>query len=300
MVVLQRDEISAASTFLKGGKLVAFPTETVYGLGAPIFYVRSILEIFRVKKRAMDNPLIAHIGDLSQAEDVAVEIPPIFYLLAEKFFPGPLTVVLKKHPLVPSIVSAGLETIALRMPNHEIALELIKSVGQPLVAPSANLSGRPSSTMAKHVIDDFGDSIAAVIDGGKTQYGMESTVINLVSKEPCILRYGAIVPEALEEVLQRPLVKAKENEKGSSPGICYKHYSPTALVVVFTDREKMRCYMEGRSSCLFVCEKIDSYNLYEILRLGDEEKCEEIVIYCDEKNSQDRALMDRLERAAKK
>ena len=202
---LSPDQLQRAADLLKAGHLVAFPTETVYGLGAPIFSPEAIQSIFKVKGRPADNPLIAHVSSVEQVSRIALEIPEAFYRLAEVFFPGPLTVVLKRRPDVPSIVSAGLETIAVRMPSHPIALKLISLVDEPLVAPSANLSGMPSSTQAEHVLDDFDGKIAAVVDGGKTEIGIESTVINLLGETPILLRPGSISKEALEKVLGYPI-----------------------------------------------------------------------------------------------
>jgi L-threonylcarbamoyladenylate synthase len=194
-------DIAKAALLLKEGYLVAFPTETVYGLGAPIFNEKLVAQIFASKGRPADNPLIAHISDLSQILEIACEIPPFFDQLTKEFFPGPLTLILKRHPRVPAIVSGGLDTIAVRMPDHALAQALITAVGQPLVAPSANLSGRPSSTEASHVLHDFSGSIAAVIDGGPTKHGMESTVLSLLKEKPVLLRPGALSLADIEAVL---------------------------------------------------------------------------------------------------
>ena len=204
--IFHESQIEEAVSLLRMGKIIAFPTETVYGLGASIFQPNAISEIFKVKGRPQDNPLIAHVSNLEQVELIAQEIPPTFYDLADRFFPGPLTVVLKKRECVPPIVSAGLQSIALRMPSHRIARKLIESLGEPIVAPSANISGTPSSTRCEHVVEDFKGKIAGVIDGGPAVYGIESTVISLIDDIPVLLRPGAVSLEQLEEVIGKPLL----------------------------------------------------------------------------------------------
>lgn len=297
MLILQPSQISLAAELLLKGELVAFPTETVYGLGAPIFQPEAIAKIYVAKGRPSDNPLIAHIASLSQVEQIARDIPLEFFLLAEAFFPGPLTIVLKKHPSVPAIVSGGLETIALRMPSHPLAQALIAAVGQPLVAPSANLSGKPSSTAAQHVMTDFKE-IGAVIDGGETEYGIESTVISLVST-PRLLRPGAVSKEAIEKVLGQQLQEAAPQDKLSSPGTRYRHYAPEARVKLFTSKHELELYLQTAPAMRrVVISNVQSLNLYALLRQADEEKQDEIVIYCDEQTIQNHALMDRLQKAA--
>lgn len=297
LIVLRPDQIDLAAQLLKKGELVAFPTETVYGLGAPIFSPETVAKIYQAKGRPSDNPLIAHISSLDQLSQIAQDIPPEFYRLAEAFFPGALTVVLKKHPLVPGIVSGGLETIAVRMPSHPVARKLIEAVGQPLVAPSANLSGRPSSTTAQHVIADFQDKISAVMDGGPTEFGIESTVVSLVST-PCLLRWGAVSKEEIEKVLGYSLVEATEKDKLSSPGTRYRHYAPEAKVKLFTSLDQIEAYLKTAPLLRRrILQDIESSELYALLRQADDEKVEEIVIYCTPQMLQDPALMDRLQKA---
>jgi L-threonylcarbamoyladenylate synthase len=304
MLVLTPDQIEVAAALLKNGEIVAFPTETVYGLGAPIFSEKSVAKIFEAKGRPADNPLIVHIADLSQVEQIAKEIPPEFYLLAEKFFPGPLTIVLKKQAAVPPIVSGGLDTIAFRMPRHPLAKALIEAVQEPLVAPSANLSGRPSSTTSEHVMQDFEGKIAAVLDGGATAYGIESTVIFLASDQPLLLRLGAVEKEEIEEVLKKEVVLSCGKESFSSPGTRYRHYAPKTPLRLFTEREKLEEYLSqgtARRLLLSTKEEVGFYelttvNVYAWLRKADEERYEEIVVLCDERAN--RALVDRLYRAA--
>jgi L-threonylcarbamoyladenylate synthase len=292
VLILSPDQIQEAADLLRQGKLVAFPTETVYGLGAPVFNPQAIAQIFLAKGRPADNPLIAHISSLDQVPLIACDIPDDFYKLAEAFFPGPLTVVLKKRPEVPGIVSGGLKTIAVRMPRHPVAQQLIALVGEPLVAPSANISGRPSSTSVAHVIADFDQKIAAVIDGGETEYGIESTVVSLIGK-PFLLRPGAISQEQIEAVLGLELQEGTDGEKRASPGTRYRHYAPRAAVKLFTELAAMQDYVQGRARCLPVSD-LKASRLYALLRQADIDGYEEVAIFCSPAAFADRALMDRL------
>lgn len=217
---------------IREGQIVAFPTETVYGLGADVWNEAAIAEVFKRKGRPSDNPLIVHISDIESLEDLASEIPDIAYRLAKAFWPGPLTLVLNKQDQVPDIVTAGLGTVAIRMPDHPMALKLIANSG-PLVAPSANLSGKPSPTAADHVKEDFGDAIA-ILEGGPTRVGIESTVLDLSGEKPIILRPGAIGPEEIEKQTGIKVDYSSINTDGGpspkSPGLKYAHYKPNARV----------------------------------------------------------------------
>ncbi|MBQ6809730.1 MAG: threonylcarbamoyl-AMP synthase [Clostridia bacterium] len=240
MQILKSDGkgIEAAVEELKKGNVVAIPTETVYGLAANALDGEAVKKIFLAKGRPQDNPLIIHI---SQTEDLKKYAIPneIAYKLAEKFWPGPLTMILPKLDCIPTEVSAGLDTVAVRMPNHPVARELIKKSGVPLAAPSANISGKPSPTSAEHVIDDFSENpyVSAVIDGGKCQCGVESTVLSLCGEEPCLLRPGFITADMLKEVIpnlkiaEAVLKELPNNEKALSPGLKHKHYAPSARTV---------------------------------------------------------------------
>ena len=280
--------IDLAIEQLKKGELVAFPTETVYGLGAPIFNEKAIAQIFKAKGRPADNPLIAHISSLDQLNQIAVDIPDDFYTLATSFFPGPLTVILKRHRDVPRMASGGLDTIAVRMPDHPIARQLIEGVGEPLVAPSANLSGKPSSTTALHVLTDFAQVSGFVVDGGSTELGIESSVVNLVTKT--MLRPGTIAQREIEAVLGYSL---KAGSEKASPGMRYRHYCPEARVILFTDRKKF-----DDSSSSHKYDHLTMANLYATLRQADEKGVEEISIFCDAEMLKNRGLMDRLQRAS--
>ncbi|WP_297463144.1 L-threonylcarbamoyladenylate synthase [Thermococcus sp.] len=237
-------KIGVAGRLILGGGLVAFPTETVYGLGADALNEEAVRRIFRAKGRPADNPLIVHIADFSDLKLLAREIPEEARLLARKFWPGPLTLVLPKSEKVPSVTTGGLDTVAVRMPAHEIALALIRA-SRPVAAPSANISGRPSPTLAKHVVDDFYGKIEAIIDGGETRVGVESTVLDLSSERPTLLRPGGLPLEEIERVIGpveiHPAVRGKATDLARAPGMKYRHYSPNARVIVVEGpRERVR------------------------------------------------------------
>jgi L-threonylcarbamoyladenylate synthase len=230
----REQSIAAAARLIRGGELVAFPTETVYGLGANAFDPAALRKIYRVKGRPADNPLIVHIWSRSQAALLADPIPLMFWVLADQFLPGPLTIVMRRAAAVPRSVSSGLSTIALRMPSHPVARMLLKAAAVPIAAPSANLSGRPSPTSAQHVLDDLRGTIAAVLDGGPSRIGVESTVLDITRRTPTILRPGGVSQEMIEEVLHLRIANARANATHpASPGMKYRHYAPTAEVVVY-------------------------------------------------------------------
>ena len=293
-------ELSTAAELLKKGEIIAFPTETVYGLGAPIFNTQAIAKIFAAKGRPSDNPLIAHIAAKEDLQRIAIDIPDEAYLLIDAFFPGPLTLILFRHLDVPDIVSAGLPTIAVRMPSHPIALELIRLTGQPLVAPSANLSGKPSSTTAQHVLDDLHGRIAGVIDGGPCSLGIESTVIKL-GAQPLILRPGSITASQIEDVLKRKVEIYDKQSAGPvpSPGMKYRHYAPKASLKLFTDEEELYAHVDAEPGIKrLILSKVSAKELYALLRQADQENYKEIAILCDEETAKDIALMNRLKHAA--
>ncbi len=239
-LIINKDDklkIKEAALALKEGAVVSIPTETVYGLGANAFLPDSVNEIFKVKGRPSDNPLIVHIAELSEAKEIGRDIPEVFYTLAEKFWPGPLSMIVKKSDKIPENVSAGLDTIAIRMPDMEITREFIKYAGCPVAAPSANISGTVSATSAEFVYDDFAGRIPYIIDGGASDVGIESTVLDLTKEVPVILRPGGITKEDFEsvgvEVCYHPsLLSGGEVEKPASPGMKYKHYSPSCPVIL--------------------------------------------------------------------
>ncbi|MES2121946.1 MAG: L-threonylcarbamoyladenylate synthase [Chlamydiota bacterium] len=307
---LLEGELQLAAELLKQGELVAFPTETVYGLGALVFNEEAIRKIFSVKGRPSDNPLIVHVADWEQIALLVEEIPPLFHTLYERFFPGPLTVVMKKRPQVPSIVSGGLDSVALRMPSHPLARKLISLCQVPIVAPSANLSGRPSSTRAEHVLEDFDGKIAAVVDGGPTDFGIESTVVSLLGDSVTLLREGAIAREDLEEALGMRIAVATKSEGGKvlSPGMKYRHYAPQTPIRLFSSAQQLLEYASpGKSMLLsrepFALQGADHYVLcskdfYSHLRHADAQQYSEILIFCDQLVQRNAALMNRINRSA--
>lgn len=231
------DLLAQAASVLRTGGLVAFPTETVYGLGANALDGAAVGRIFAAKGRPSDNPLIVHIADRAAVEQVASVIPPKAARLMKRFWPGPLTLVLPKTDGVPDAVTAGLETVAVRMPDHPVAIALIAAAGVPVAAPSANTSGRPSPTRAEHVLDDLSGKLDIVINGGETGVGLESTVLDLTVEPPVILRPGGVTAEQLQEaigpVVLDPAVQGEEGKAAPrSPGVKYAHYAPRAQVLV--------------------------------------------------------------------
>ncbi len=224
----------AASIIQKGG-LVAFPTETVYGLGANALNPKAVKKIFKVKGRPTDNPLIVHIAKFEELDRLAKNIPKEARILAREFWPGPLTLILFKKKIIPDKVTAGGKTVAIRMPANRFALKLIKNAGVPIAAPSANLAGTPSSTTARHVLEDFDGKIDLIIDGGKTSIGVESTVLDLTETSPVILRPGGITKEMLEKIIGKVhTLKTFRMGNIKSPGLKYRHYAPKAKMILIT------------------------------------------------------------------
>ncbi|MBP7074867.1 MAG: threonylcarbamoyl-AMP synthase [Rhabdochlamydiaceae bacterium] len=304
MKKLLSTEIPLAAEFLRQGIPVAFPTETVYGLGAPVFNVGAVEKIFQMKGRPSDNPLICHIASIDQLYELACEVPEAALKLAAHFWPGPLTMVLKKQEKVPAIVTGGQETVAIRMPRHPIALELIRQVGEPLVAPSANKSGRPSSTTAEHVLSDFEDGI--VIDGGPAEGGLESTVLYLAGELPLILRPGLITSEAISEVLGCEVRSGQGEVQNASPGSRYRHYAPKATVRIVHSIEEALCEERCEERAFLMSTQkhpafhhLTASSFYALLRQADIEGYDAIIVVCNDLNDKgDEALMDRLLRAA--
>ena len=229
-------EIDRAADILRGGGLVAFPTETVYGLGANALSPEAVKKIYEAKGRPSDNPLIVHIARADELGAIAEETPETAKILMSRFWPGPLTLVFKKRPAVPYETSGGLETVAVRMPSNDIARLLIERAGLPIAAPSANSSGKPSPTRASHVEYDLGGRIDMILDGGPAYYGLESTIVDCARGAPCLLRPGAVtlemLREAVGEVAVDPAVNSKTEGRPQAPGMRYKHYSPLANVTV--------------------------------------------------------------------
>jgi len=229
--------IEQAAVVLRRGGLVALPTETVYGLAADATNAAAVAKIFEAKQRPRTDPLIVHISDTVELQGIALDPPPLAHALANAFWPGPLTMVLRRSPSIPPIVSAGLDTIAVRFPAHAVALALIRALGAPIAAPSANLFTRPSPTIADHVRMDLGRRIDMILDGGPTTVGVESTVVDLTIDPPAVLRPGGVTIEALRQIDPRITYAprhAASNVAVSSPGMLLKHYAPRAKVRLFS------------------------------------------------------------------
>lgn len=321
--------IKMAAEEIKKGNLVAFPTETVYGLGADAFNEQAIAKIFQAKGRPFNDPLITHIADIKELYKLSKQIPPVALKLAKAFWPGPLTLVLKKSELVSDIITAGLDTVAVRMPADNIALSLIKEAQTPIVAPSANIFGRVSPTSAQHVEDDLNGKIKMIIDGGKTKVGVESTVLDITTKPIQVLRTGGISVEQLREVIGQVEMSEGLKRGFRSPGMLTSHYSPRArLILVEEKKEKAQVekvlrlaseyktqgfkvgimvkeenqdkYKEfkvkviGKGSELNIC----AANLFSILRSFDKEGFEIIITEGLEERGLGLAIMERLRKAA--
>jgi len=224
--------IKEGISLLEAGEIVAIPTETVYGLAADARSDVAVSKIFAAKKRPADNPLIVHIGDIAQVDGLAINVSEKTRLLMDHFWPGPLSIILPCTDVVSKLVTAGLKTVAIRMPNHKTALELLRTSRIPLAAPSANISGRPSPTRPEHVIHDLENRIAGVIDGGVCEIGLESTVIDMTTSTPIILRPGSITQTEIEAIVGDVIVSDLIEAKPKSPGKKYKHYAPNAQVFI--------------------------------------------------------------------
>ncbi len=227
-----KDQIKRAAAILRQGGVGAFPTETVYGLGARVFDAKALSRIFSVKGRPSDNPLIVHIAEREQLRLLSPEIPAVADNLIKTFWPGPMTLVLKRLDAVPPIVSAGLSTIAVRMPSHPIALCLIRELNEPIAAPSANRSGRPSPTSAHTVREELGDAVDFILEGGPCAFGLESTVLDLTASPPRILRPGTITLESLRDVVGAVTPYSRDRISISSPGQKYRHYAPALKIIL--------------------------------------------------------------------
>lgn len=311
--ILTSSQLHKAASLLHQGQLIAIPTETVYGLAAIISSESALSSIFAVKKRPIDNPLIVHVANLKQIDQIALPPPKLFFQLAEAFFPGPLTVIIPRHRDLSPLISAGLDSVAIRMPSHPIAIDLIQMLKAPIVAPSANLSGRPSATDVQHVLDDFDQKISAIVDGGRTNLGVESTVISLLSNPPMILRPGSITKQEIEHVLGRVIDVQTSLQEGPvySPGMKYRHYAPYIPIKLFYEKEQISFYCKKATSnkrmllstsFLFIenCDyyKLSAQDLYACFRHAEKNGYSEILIFCDAMAQSNVALMNRLIKAS--
>lgn len=246
----EADTAQKAADILRHGGLVAIPTETVYGLGANGLDESAVASIFLAKGRPQDNPLILHVAEPSEIEGICHSIPDAAYRLADAFWPGPLTMVLPAKELVPKRTTGGLSTVAVRCPDSDITREIIRLAGVPIAAPSANLSGKPSTTTAQHVLDDHNGKIDAVVDGGPCRVGVESTIVDLTDERPRLLRPGGITPEQLLEVLGDLVIdkavtaQIDKDAVVKAPGMKYRHYAPSEpVIIVAGSREKASAYI---------------------------------------------------------
>lgn len=330
---IDREGMEQAGRVLRAGGLVAFPTETVYGLGANALDEKASARIYRAKGRPSDNPLIVHIAEMEKLELITKEVPAKARKLAERFWPGPLTMIFQKSEKVPYGTTGGLDTVAVRMPDHEIALELIRAGGGYVAAPSANTSGRPSPTKAAHVAEDMDGRIDMIIDGGDVGIGVESTIVDMSGDIPVILRPGYINQEMLEQVIGRvemdpTLLKADCKERPKAPGMRYRHYAPKGdMMIVEGTEENVVSYINERIrqeqaagnvvGVIASDETKESYaggivksmgsrrdelsisrHLYGVLREFDEQKVNRIFSEAFETPSLGQAIMNRLIKAA--
>lgn len=239
------EDFREAAEILRAGGLVAFPTETVYGLGGDAFDPTASKRIYAAKGRPSDNPLIVHIAEIGELDGLCEDIPREAYRLADAFWPGPLTMIMKKKASIPMETTGGLDTVAIRMPSHPIANRLIKETGLPIAAPSANASGRPSTTKAEHVIEDLSGKIEMIIDGGSSDIGLESTIVDLTVSPALILRPGYITVEMLRRVIpdieyDKAVLKREKNENivAKAPGMKYRHYAPKGDLTIYEGRDE--------------------------------------------------------------
>lgn len=266
--------IKEATTLLQAGEVVAIPTETVYGLGADATKDSAVAKIFQAKGRPSDNPLIVHIATLAQLEGIVAHIPRAAKLLIDAFWPGPLTIIFPKGQGLSNLVTAGLDTVGIRMPNHPVALEIIRQSNLPIAAPSANTSGRPSPTTAFHVLEDLADKIPLIIDGGPTGVGVESTVIDCSVEPPIILRPGGITKEEIQQVIGNVLLdRSSTTSAPKSPGMKYTHYAPKApLQIVEGSPEFLQAQVlkaKGLKVGVLATEETkDKYDAHTVLSCG--------------------------------
>ena len=310
---------------LRDGGIVGIPTETFYGLAANAFDGSAVAKIFKAKGRPQDNPLIVHISEISQLDTVVSSVPEGAYALAEKFWPGPLSIIMPKGDRIPDEVSCGLETVAVRMPSHTAARAIISAAGVPLAAPSANLSGSPSPTTVQHVIDDMWGRADAIVDGGMCDVGVESTVVSLAGDKPRLLRPGGISVEQLESVLgevevdRAVLAELEPGQQAASPGMKYKHYSPKARVIIVKGSfENYRRFVSNKKECAALCfdgegDKLDipfieigrehdsqaqAHLIFDALRKLDEMGVQTAYARCPDTDGVGLAVINRLLRAA--
>lgn len=312
--MLEKD-IELAVKILKEGGLVAFPTETVYGLGADATNLSAIEKVFLAKQRPMDHPVIVHLGDISQLSRWAMDVSPLAFKLAHAFWPGPLTLILKKSSIVFEAVTGGQDTVGIRIPNHPVTLKLLKKFGGGIVGPSANRFGRISPTTADAVREELGDVVDYILEGGQSAVGVESTIIDMSDNQPVILRPGMITAEQIEAVLQQPVALYKRNAPRVS-GSLELHYapqtethliSPEKLLDYLDQLTEFPCVVLARTKvhhekvqCIVMPESASEYahELYQSLRSADKMGVKQIIIEDVPLDSEWAAIRDRLQRAS--
>lgn len=319
----QKEKLTLAAKEIKEGNLVLFPTETVYGIGANGLDPEAVKKIFKAKGRASDNPLILHVSSIKMVDSIAKDITPLERKLMYSFFPGPLTIILKRKDNVPDIVTASLDTVGIRMPSNKIAHDLIELSSVPIAAPSANISGRPSGTNINDIFEELNNKVNYIIDGGDTDIGLESTVIRVINNTIHILRPGKITKKDLEkyakvEIDSHILKDIKENEKVLSPGMKYKHYAPnTKCILVYSDnKDKMINKIKSLEdpNTIVICNSNNitnykkaisygstneeiSHNIFKILREIDKQEASLVIIEGVKEEDLGLAIMNRLIRA---
>ena len=258
-------DLAQAQLLLNAGRLVAIPTETVYGLAANAFNADAVIHIFETKNRPHFDPLIVHVGSIAQVKEVATHIPENAYQLMQTLWPGPLTIVLQKHERVPHIVTSGLETVGVRMPNHPMTLDLLRSIDFPLAAPSANPFGYISPTSAMHVAEQLGERIPFILDGGECMVGVESTIIDCSGDTPTILRLGGTAVETIEEIIGKVVVNAISTSSPQAPGMLHTHYAPRKPMLVGNIHELLH---EGGHDVSILSFR-DSFHNFRNIRLSE-------------------------------
>lgn len=295
-------DIAAAVKEITEGNIVALPTETVYGLGANALNEDAVLKIFETKERPVFNPLIVHVPDINEFEKYGKVIPDEVYMLAERFSPGPITYVVKKKSIIPDIVTSGNDSVGLRIPSHEMFLEVIKSAGVPVAAPSANRSGKISPTTAEEVIKELEGKISFILDGGKCKVGIESTVVSFLDNEICILRHGYVTKEEIEKVTGK--INLPKHGKIISPGLLKIHYAPITPLYIAENKDEIEKIkiVSDKAAVLdmtkFADKKDTALNLFSEMRRLDEMKPDMIIAEMTDGEGIGAAINDRLERAS--
>lgn len=324
------EELKIVCNLIRNGELVIFPTETVYGIGANALDENAVGKIFIAKGRPSDNPLIVHLADRRKIEEIAQDITEVERKLIDAFMPGPFTIILKRKPIVPDIVTAGLDTVAVRIPENVIARGIITFSGVPIAAPSANVSGKPSGTNIKDIRKELEGKVSVIVDGGETQIGLESTVVKVIDEVPVILRPGKVTPEEIEKVTgivkidKNIFGRVSQNDIVESPGMKYRHYAPetsckliycqddldqvfylkkfvkeyqgNVVVIGFKEHEEKLLLDSERFISVGKKDDLESFakNIYSALRKADEIKPREILIEGVKKEGLGYAIMNRL------